>query len=224
VEVEVALKAAVAAGLATYVSKLIGLSDSYWAAISAVVATEATLGASLASALARVAGTLVGLVVGLAAVGVAGGGTLVGAATVLVALLVLPALSLDRGVRLGAATTLIVVAFPGSDALNHARSRGLNVPLGCSAAVLVGFVLLPKRAGERLRADVLTDIRTAGELARSAMDRYTGERGDDGDLRARVRVLSRAHASLNAMPFANPASGATADAASSASSRQQQSC
>jgi uncharacterized membrane protein YgaE (UPF0421/DUF939 family) len=157
-------------------------------------------------------------------VGVAGGGTLVGAATVLVALLVLPALSLDRGVRLGAATTLIVVAFPGSDALNHARSRGLNVPLGCSAAVLVGFVLLPKRAGERLRADVLTDIRTAGELARSAMDRYTGERGDDGDLRARVRVLSRAHASLNAMPFANPASGATADAASSASSRQQQSC
>ncbi|MDQ3895118.1 MAG: FUSC family protein, partial [Actinomycetota bacterium] len=141
-ELQVALRAAVSAGLSIVVADALGLKDSYWAAMSAVVATGPTVGASLGAALTRIAATVAGLLVGLAAFAVAGDGTLVAAVAVFAALLVLPAVSLEAGVRLGAATTLIVTAIPG-DAFVDALERGANVPLGCALAVAVGLLLWP---------------------------------------------------------------------------------
>jgi uncharacterized membrane protein YccC len=176
-DLEVALKAAVGAGLAMWLSELAGLADSYWAAISAVVAGAPTLGANLTAALSRVAATVVGLALGLAAVAVWGSGVLVAGVTVFIALLVLPALSLDRGARLGAATTVIMTALPSAEALHDALARGLNVLLGCGVAVAVGFVVFPTRAGERLRDALRADVAATGELASSALETYLGPAG-----------------------------------------------
>ena len=192
-DLELALKAAVGAGLALGLSELVGLADPYWAAISAVVAAAPTLGANLTAALSRVAATVVGVALGLAAVAVWGSGVLVAGVTVFIALMVLPALSLDRGAQLGAATTVIMTALPSAEAVDDALARGLNILLGCGVAVAVGFVLLPKRAGDRLRDALRADVAATGELARSALQTYLGTR-PSGDLTTGVRRLQGARA------------------------------
>jgi uncharacterized membrane protein YgaE (UPF0421/DUF939 family) len=187
-----ALKAAVAAVLAIWLGDRLGLKDSYWAGISAVVATAGTLGASLGAAISRISATVVGLLVGLAAFALPVSGTIVAGAAVFVALVVLYALSLDAGARLGAATTLIVTAIPGQNAVGDALARGANVPLGCAVAVVVGLVLLPDRAADRLRAALRADIESAGLLVRSALLGYLGARPTD-DLKKRLEGLLAAN-------------------------------
>jgi uncharacterized membrane protein YgaE (UPF0421/DUF939 family) len=191
--VEFAVKAGVSAALAIWVGERIGLQDSYWAGISAVVATAGTLGASLRTAISRISATVVGLLIGLASLALPVSGTVVQGLTVFVALVVLSALSLDAGARLGAATTLIVTAIPGNHAVSDALARGANVPLGCAIAVAVGMVLLPRRAVDRLRADLQADAVAAGELARSAVIAYADGKSAP-DLSERVNALSRANA------------------------------
>ncbi|HEY6397564.1 MAG TPA: FUSC family protein [Solirubrobacteraceae bacterium] len=171
---EFAAKAAIATALAIWLGHHLGLRDSYWAGVSAVVATAGTLGASLGAAVSRISATVVGLAIGLAAFALPVSGVLIAGATVFVALTVLPALSLDAGARLGAGSTLIVTALPGGSAISDALARGANVPLGCAVAVVVGLVLFPHRAAEHLRAELAGDIERAGELIRSALQTYLG--------------------------------------------------
>jgi uncharacterized membrane protein YccC len=171
-----------------WVADRIGLQDSYWAGISAVVATAGTLGASLGAAVSRISATVVGLLVGLAAFALPVTGVLVSGLTVFVALVVLAALRLDTGARLGAATTLIVTAIPGNNAVGDALARGANVPVGCVIAVAVGFAFLPRRAGGRLRFDVRADVERTGALAQSALLAYVGASSAD-DLAARHSAL-----------------------------------
>jgi uncharacterized membrane protein YccC len=123
---EFAAKAAVATAIAIWLGNRIGLHDSYWAGVSAVVATAGTLGASLGAAVSRISATLVGLAIGLAAFALPVSGVLAAGATIFVALTVLPALSLDAGARLGAGSTLIVTALPGHGAISDALARGAN--------------------------------------------------------------------------------------------------
>lgn len=170
--VELAAKAGLSSGLAIWLGNRIGLSDSYWGGISAVVATAGTLGASVGAALSRISATIVGLLLGVAALALPVSGTVVAGITVFVALVVLPALSLDTGARLGAATTLIVTAIPGHHAIGDALSRGANVPLGCAIAVLVGVVLFPHRAGATLRTGLRADVQRAGRIAQDAVLAY----------------------------------------------------
>ncbi len=193
--VEFAAKAAISAALAIWIGDAIGLQDSYWGGISAVVATAGTLGASVGAAVSRISATIVGLLIGLASLALPVSGTVVDGLTVFVALVVLPALSLDAGARLGAATTLIVTAIPGNQAVSDALARGANVPLGCAIAVAVGVVLLPHRAADRLRDDLRADAVGAGELARAAVIAYAdGVAAPDLDRRAeQLRRTNAAH-------------------------------
>jgi uncharacterized membrane protein YccC len=188
--VEVAAKAAIAAALSIWVGQRIGLHDSYWAGISAVIATAGTVGGSLAAAVSRISATVVGLLVGLVAVALPVSGILVAGAAVFVTLLAHAALSLDAGARLGAATTLILTAIPGHGAVGDALARGANVPLGCAIAVGIGFALFPQRAGRRLRAGLRADFTSAGVLARSALLTYVGA-GICDDLHLRLTGLVR---------------------------------
>jgi hypothetical protein len=158
-----------------------------------VVATAGTVSASLGAAISRITSTVVGLLIGIAAVALPVSGTLLSGVTVFVALLVLPALSLDAGARLGAATTLIVTAVPGSNAVGDALQRGANVPLGCAVAVAVGIVLLPHRAVLRLDADLRKDVKRAGELARAALLAYL-DAASGGGLETQLADLDRASA------------------------------
>jgi uncharacterized membrane protein YgaE (UPF0421/DUF939 family) len=188
---EFAAKAGVATALSISLAHLLGLQDAYWAGISAVVATAGTLGASVGAAISRITATVVGLIVGLGALALPVTGTIASGLTVFVALLILPVLSLDAGARLGAATTLLVTAIPGDQAVGDALARGANVPLGCAVAVVVGLVVFPRRAAAGLRVDLRTDVERAGELARSALLAYVGGAADEAMPR-RLAALTRA--------------------------------
>lgn len=189
--VEFAIRGGAAAALAIWTADLAGLGEPYWAGISAVVATAGTLGASVATAVSRVGATIVGLVVGLAVFSLPVAGTLLSGIAVAIALLALPALSLEAGARLGAATTVIITAVPGTDAVSDALARGANIPLGCAIAVGLGFVLFPKRAAKQLPAGLRTDVQRAGTLARSALLAYTGA-APAADLAAEAQALAGA--------------------------------
>lgn len=168
-QVEFALKAGVGATVSLWVATAVGLEDPYWAAVSAVVATAGTLGASVAASVTRVVATIVALLLAVAFVAVVPfSGALVAGVMVALALLVMFTLSLEAGARLAAGSTLIVTAASGGDPVGIAVSRGLNVPLGCAIAVVVGLVVFPRRAARQL-ADALADdeaaaTRMAGEL------------------------------------------------------------
>lgn len=172
---ELGLRAAVGAGLALWIGTLIGLEDPYWGAVSAVVATAGTLGASLGAAVQRVAATTIALIIGLGFAALPVDGVAVSAVAVGVTYLVMIALGLDAGARLAAASTLIVTAIPGTDALDLALSRGLNVPLGCLIAVGVGVVVFPHRASTALRAGLRADVAAGAALAASAVRAYVGD-------------------------------------------------
>jgi hypothetical protein len=88
-------------------------------------------------------------------------------------------LGLDAGARLAAASTLIVTAIPGASALDLGLSRGLNVPLGCLIAVLVGLVVFPHRASTQLRAGLAVDAADATALAGDAVLAYLADPGVD---------------------------------------------
>lgn len=166
---EFAIKAGVGASLSLWIATAVGLEDPYWSAVSAVVATAGTLGASVGAAVTRVLATVVALLLAVAFVAVVPfSGEVVAGLLVALALLVMFALSLEAGARLAAASTLIVTAASGGDPVGIAVSRGLNVPLGCAVAVILGLVLLPRRAARQLagalRDDEVAALGVAGEL------------------------------------------------------------
>ncbi len=150
----------------------------------------------------RIGATVVGLLVGLAAVALPVRGALLDGATVAVALVILLAASFDAGVRLGAASTLIVTSIPGHQEVTNALERGANVILGCAIAVLLGLVFFPQRAAERLRAALKADADEACNLVRSSLLAYLDGtelehlRGDPGELalgaKARASALADA--------------------------------
>ncbi|MFM8305401.1 MAG: FUSC family protein [Actinomycetota bacterium] len=201
---ELGLRAAIGAGLALWIGTLIGLEDPYWGAVSAVVATAGTLGASLGAAVQRVAATTIALVIGLGFAALPVNGVVVSATAVGVTYLVMITLGLDAGARLAAASTLIVTAIPGTDALDLALSRGLNVPLGCLIAVGVGVVVFPHRASTALRTGLHAGLAQGAAVAAAAVRAYVGD-GNGGDaggspetagaLAARVTRLEAAVAS-----------------------------
>jgi uncharacterized membrane protein YccC len=197
---ELALRAAVGAGLALWFGTLIGLEDPYWGAVSAVVATAGTLGASLGASVQRVTATLIALVIGLGFAALPWSGTAVSAVAVGVTYLVMIVLGLDAGARLAAASTLIVTAIPGASALDLALSRGLNVPIGCLIAVLVGLVVFPHRASTQLRVGLAADARQATTLAADAVVAYIGGPGAAPDdlsaRRTRLEASVAAHRSV----------------------------
>jgi uncharacterized membrane protein YccC len=191
-----ALRSAVASVVAIWVSERIGLRDSFWAGISAVVASAPTVGASVASAVSRVSATVVGLLVGLVAVAVGAQGLAGAGAAVLVTLVILPALSLADRARLGGATSLIVTAVPGTSAVTDAPARGANVPLGCAIAVAIGLLVWPRRPADELRAGVALDAAKAARVAGAALISYARpagieESGDDSELLRSVGDLQR---------------------------------
>ena len=186
---ELALRAGLGAGFALWFDAAIGLTDPYWGAISAVVATAGTLGASLAVAFQRVAATLIALAIGVGFAALPVHGAVVAGLAVGVTFAFMFAIKLEAGARLAGATTLIVTAIPGNPPVHLALSRGLNVPVGCIIAVFVGLVVFPHRATKELADHLVADQRRALDLAADALACFLGT--PVSDLEARSDVLGR---------------------------------
>ncbi len=186
--IEFAIKAGVATIAAVGLSRWIGLNSPYWAGISAVVATAGSIGASINASITRIVATLIALVIAIGVVLLPIDGLLLAGLTVTLTLLVMSSLRLDAGARLAGASTLLLTAIPQDNALATAIGRGLNVPLGCVVAVLVGAVLFPHRAVNQLKIGLTEDLIGCFRLTCDAIEQWL-ESTLEPDLEERLHAL-----------------------------------
>ena len=144
-----AFKSSVAALLCLWLGNLLGLTHSYWAAVSAIVVMGSDTPVSLASCRDRVIGTAIGALLGWGTSYVWHGHYLLYGLAVLVCLLVCSTLEYEKAGRLAAVALTIIVLIqidqgPGQAAL----ARFLEVSLGVVIALAVTLLVFPQRPAE----------------------------------------------------------------------------
>lgn len=141
-----AFKTGVAAVLCLWLGNLLGLSHSYWAAISAIVVMGSDSAVTLISCRDRLIGTAIGALLGWGTFYVWHGHYVLYGLAVMLCLLACSLLEFEKAGRLaGVALTIIVLiqidAGPGQAAL----ARFLEVSLGIIVALGVTVVVFPER-------------------------------------------------------------------------------
>ena len=155
------------AGLLTFaVGYLIGLSQVYWAVLTAIIVTQASVGGSLKATTDRLIGTIVGAAWGVAAtVAVPHPDALSTAGALAVAIVPLAGLvALRPGYRVAPVTAAIVLLGPAgaSGVVEAALDRVIEIAIGCVVALTVVLAIMPARAHRLLgaaAADALIAIR-----------------------------------------------------------------
>lgn len=189
-QVRQAVRMTVAGLLALVLADLLGMHRSYWAVLTAILVTQASLGGSIRASVDRLIGTVAGALYGGAVAVVvphestAGAALAVGAAIAPLAL----AASLSASFRIAPITAIIVLLTPQTAAagvMASAVDRVVEISFGCVVALACALLILPARA-HRLAAEAAADL--AGlyaELVRLEL----GERGDDAVRAASIQAL-----------------------------------
>ncbi len=152
-----ALKATIAACLSYLIADFFGLPQAFWAAVVAILVTQASIGASLGQAVDWFMGSLVGATVGVVVVVVAGDSftlRFIGfAATVLVLAYFASARPQMRIACVNAA--IIILGTPAyGPPLAPAGIRVLEVVIGTAVALVTMLLVFPARAGPALAAHI----------------------------------------------------------------------
>ena len=143
------LRATVAAVLAWLAVDLAGLTQGYWAVLTAILVLQTTIGASLEAGLWRLLGTLIGGAIGfLGALAVLYGWLGEVWAVALAVLLLAPLASSRQAFRIAPVTAIVVMLSDPSHAhaLEAATHRVLNIALGSVIALTVALLVFPARA------------------------------------------------------------------------------
>lgn len=166
-----ALRMTASALLTLGLGELFGLARGYWAVLTAVLVTQASVGGSIRAAIDRVTGTIAGAIYG-AAVALAVphqsdlGRVLATAAAVAPLAL---ASALQPSLRIAPVTAILVVLIPGDPSagvVGNAVSRAFEIGFGSVVGLACSVLLLPSRA-HRLVADAAAVIaRLLADLAR----------------------------------------------------------
>jgi len=140
------------ASLATFaIAHLLGLAQAYWAVLTALIVTQASVGGSLKAAIDRFVGSLGGAAWGVAVSLSLPHADVWGVAlTLTVALAPLAVLTaLNPAYRIAPVTAIIILLTPNSQSAGPvlaAFHRVLEVGLGSVVALAVAFLVLPERA------------------------------------------------------------------------------
>ncbi len=145
--VEHALRTTVVAAGALAIARLFGLPQPQWAAISAMVVTQSSLGAALTISGQRFAGTVMGAGAGALLATFVGSGVVVFAAGILGLGALCAALGMDRAAYRFAGITLAIVlpVAHAEPAWEIAAHRFLEVSLGILAGLAMS-ALWPERS------------------------------------------------------------------------------
>lgn len=140
------------ASLATFaVGRLLGLTQAYWAVLTAVIVTQASIGGSLKASRDRFLGSVGGAAWGVAvwlSLPHAGVWWLATALAVAVAPLALLT-AINPAYRIAPVTAIILLLAPSGQAagpLSAAINRLLEIGLGSAVALAVALTILPERA------------------------------------------------------------------------------
>ncbi len=150
-EMRLALRVTIAGTLAFAITKAFSLPQGYWATITAVVVTQASVGGSLKAAVERFMGTLAGAVYGGVIAAFIPHSSPSGIAmAMIVALFPLALLAaVNSSFRVAPVTALIMLLPPTGQAigpLSAAIERVVEITLGNIMGVLVSLFVLPARA------------------------------------------------------------------------------
>jgi len=150
-EMKLALRVTIAGTLAFAITKVFNLPQGYWAAITAVVIMQASVGGSLKAAVERFVGTLAGAVYGGAIAAFVPHGSPLGTAVAMILSLFPLALlaAVKPSFRVAPVTALIMLLPPTGQAIGPlaaAIDRVVEITLGNIVGVIVSLFVLPARA------------------------------------------------------------------------------
>ena len=149
---EHAAKTAIAAIVATAVSRLCRLPEAYWAAVTTMVVMQSTLGASLSVSLLRLIGTALGAVAGALLASFFGPNVYVFGAGILLLGIITAAAHLDRsafrfaGITLAIVMLVVRVNSPWIVAAHRFAEISIGIVIG-----LVTVLVWPERAAPPAR-------------------------------------------------------------------------
>jgi uncharacterized membrane protein YccC len=192
------------AGLITYAIYIhFHFPEGYWAVFTALVVTQANLGASWKAALYRTAGSTAGALAAAALMPLVGTGV-VRAGIVLFSLSALFAFLTTLHPSFSAAgftAALVLLLSSQQGAFHLAWLRVLYTVLGSVVAFLVGVLIWPVRARDGLRTEIAGFLQDAGRLYAAATDPDTrakcGDREFDDLRTSMVGTWDRLSTALN---------------------------
>jgi uncharacterized membrane protein YccC len=138
-----------AAALLTFAAaELLGLKQGYWAVLTAIIVTQASLGGSLKAIFERLLGTIGGAVSGIAAtLIVPRTGPLTSGLALLLALAPVSVLvAFKPAYRVAPVTVVIVVLGSAGPAVWSGLARTFEIGFGVAIALAVALLVLPSRA------------------------------------------------------------------------------
>lgn len=142
------LKAAVGAALAALVNQWLAVPGGPWvAAVSAVMVTQPDLDASWKASLLRVAANLAGAFVGALLLEVTGQPIVAMTVGVMITGLICYALKQDDALRPAFVAVILVTLFGGASGWHNLANRVLDVVVGCTCALVIGFLFHQFSAG-----------------------------------------------------------------------------
>jgi uncharacterized membrane protein YccC len=162
---------------------LLGLPQSYWAVLTAVIVMQASLGGALKASIDRVAGTFAGAVWGVVvALAVPHGGSwlLATALTLVLAPLAL-LVAFKPTYRVAPVTAIIVLLGTTSQAsgpVMPALHRVLEIGIGCLVGLAVSLLVLPARANRLLADQAAAVLAILAQQIEQVPARLTGTADD----------------------------------------------
>ena len=192
-----AAKTALAASLCWWLALRFGLHEGYWGAISAVIVLQSNFGATLAASRDRILGTLIGALFGFSfsLFGFLPWNYIlaVAAAMVLCGLLGLRSSSRLAGVTI----TIVMLVQSASSHWTLALHRVGQVLLGIVLAIAVDTLVLPDRAGKRLREGLAQEFLVLGAFFDALLQRFCGPTEENAPaLRENCLAMLRANNQL----------------------------
>jgi uncharacterized membrane protein YgaE (UPF0421/DUF939 family) len=188
-----AIKTGVAALLCLYITKLLGLSQGYWAAISSIIVLQSHMGATIKASVGRLMATALGAMVGAIFVALLGSGYLSVAAAITVAALFCIPKRLRDSYRLAGATVVsVMLSTKFTSPWATALERFVEVALGIVVALLIARTMWPSKARQQLREEIQQGFVKLFALFRAVIDRYRlNATLSTEELAARVRGSGR---------------------------------
>jgi len=181
-----------------YFSRFLGLPEGYWAAITAMIVLQASLGAAIRESWVRVAATAIGAAVAMPFAAFLGQSLVVFGVAVFVTVVLCSALRLQAGLRVAATTVAIImlISHPGRPWVPGIH-RFLEVSFGIIVALVVAKVMWPSSALENLRMGLAEAYLQLNSLFVALMARYRGHVFEDIEpLRLKLNTTMRQNEEL----------------------------
>jgi uncharacterized membrane protein YccC len=191
--IQQAVQTATAGVVAMYFSRFLGLPEGYWAAITAMIVLQASLGAAIKESWVRVAATAIGAAVAMPFVAFFGQSLVVFGVAVFVTVILCSVLRLQAGLRVAATTVAIImlISHPGRPWAPGIH-RFLEVSFGIIVALVVAKVMWPSSALDNLRTGLAEAYLQLNSLFVAMMARYRGQVFEDIEqLRLKLNTTMR---------------------------------